>query len=274
MEHEEGAGIQFYHLNVLAGRPASQENLSREKVLRSAVVPYRLRRAFFVNGYEIQPRDIKRFKIRRTSSPVDAAKAMGELDTSTFAGAVASMVKISAKLDEGEDVTADLIAEADQIIETERLAPPPVSFPSEEIDPKKVFVVMSFAPELEENFEAIARTCREFGLNAVRADKEISSAAIVDRIQRHLRESALVIADLTNARPNVYYEIGYFDAILQARGSSSEQQLLFVAKDISTDAHFDLRHRGIEAYDGAFALLKIVETWFEARGLVRTSRVR
>lgn len=75
-----------------------------------------------------------------------------------------------------------------------------------------------------------------------------------------------MIADLSQARPNVYYELGYFDAICQARGVDAAEHLLLVAQNLQTDAHFDIRHRGIETYDNPYSLMKLVEVWLSSHG--------
>lgn len=143
----------------------------------------------------------------------------------------------------------------------------PTSPVFEPTEADRVFVISSFAPELNQNVDAIKEACKDYGLEAIRVDQQISSESIIRRIHDNLLKASYVIADLTHARPNCYYEIGFFDALLLARQVSSESHLLLVAQDISTDAHFDLRHRGIQQYDNAFTLMRTVQQWFHERGL-------
>jgi len=70
---------------------------------------------------------------------------------------------------------------------------------------------------------------------------------------------------LTQARPNVYYEIGYLDAICEARGTDPSEILLLVAQSIEQDAHFDIKHRGIEKYDNPYSLMKLVDRWINKK---------
>jgi len=56
--------------------------------------------------------------------------------------------------------------------------------------------------------EVVAPACTAFGLEAVRADMITRSGEIPEQIFRQLRDSPVVIADLTGANPNVMYELG------------------------------------------------------------------
>lgn len=56
--------------------------------------------------------------------------------------------------------------------------------------------------------DVISPACTAFGLEAFRADMISRSGEIPEQIFRQLRDSAVVIADLTGANPNVMYELG------------------------------------------------------------------
>jgi len=56
--------------------------------------------------------------------------------------------------------------------------------------------------------EVILPACEAFGIDATRADSIARSGEIPEQICRMLRDSELVIADLTGANPNVMYELG------------------------------------------------------------------
>lgn len=258
----------YYHIDVAtADRTASENNVDIEHVLKDVAMPHRLKRPFHVDGYEFHPHLVTRFKVRRTESPIELSKALSDLDLSSFGNAFSSLIAAGSRLQDGVDVTDDIFVSADQLISESGETAEPSSPIFDRTDPQRVFVVTSFSEELKQNFDAINRTCTEFGLNAIRVDNEISSESIVDRIQQHLLEATYVIADLTHARPNCYYEIGFFDALLIARNASSRNHLLLVAQNIIEDAHFDLKHRGIEEYDNPYTLMEVVEGWLTARGL-------
>lgn len=57
--------------------------------------------------------------------------------------------------------------------------------------------------------EVVCRTLRQIGVSAVRVDRVEHNEDIDDKICTLIRRSDLCIADLTYARPSVYYEAGY-----------------------------------------------------------------
>ncbi|MEM9552050.1 MAG: hypothetical protein AAGA05_12795 [Pseudomonadota bacterium] len=107
---------------------------------------------------------------------------------------------------------------------------------------REVFLIMSFAGEtqLEDYKDAIETLCKEVGFDAVRTDTRPTTDThqIIDEIHNMIESCGFVIADLSNERPNVYYEIGY------ARGL--EKKVILTAKK-GTQVHFDLQ--GLNRYE-------------------------
>ncbi len=79
----------------------------------------------------------------------------------------------------------------------------------------KAFVVMQFqTPEYEALFtEVIQPICRSEGLQPYRADSTYMPGLIIEDIKKQILESRVIIAEITPHNPNVYYEIGYADAL-------------------------------------------------------------
>jgi hypothetical protein len=79
----------------------------------------------------------------------------------------------------------------------------------------KAFVVMQFEPpEYEALFQdVIEPVCRSEGLKAYRADSTYLPGLVIEDIKRQIAESRVVIAEITPSNPNVYYEVGYADAL-------------------------------------------------------------
>lgn len=78
----------------------------------------------------------------------------------------------------------------------------------------KAFVIMQFTQPYDELYEdVIKRVCEDFGLRAVRADETYGPGLIIADIITDIRESHLVIAEISPANPNVYYEVGYSHAV-------------------------------------------------------------
>jgi hypothetical protein len=79
----------------------------------------------------------------------------------------------------------------------------------------KAFVVMQFEPpEYEALFrDVIEPICKAEGLKAYRADSTYMPGLVIEDIKKQIAESRVVIAEITPANPNVYYEVGYADAL-------------------------------------------------------------
>ena len=71
------------------------------------------------------------------------------------------------------------------------------------------FVIMPFGPEFDTVYDHFIRqVIAENGLVATRADNSPNSQAITKDIVLSIRNCDLIIADLTDANANVYYELG------------------------------------------------------------------
>jgi hypothetical protein len=84
------------------------------------------------------------------------------------------------------------------------------------VTPTDVFVVMSFAEEghLLDAYDTFERVCKEKGFVAFKVDHHVDPRQrIVPAIFSSIRRSAFIIADLTESSPNVYYELGYAQAL-------------------------------------------------------------
>jgi len=79
--------------------------------------------------------------------------------------------------------------------------------------PGRAFVVMQFSSPFNEIYEEVIKgVCREFGIEAHRADETYGPGLIIADVVREIADSEFVIAEITPANPNVYYEIGYAHA--------------------------------------------------------------
>jgi len=77
-----------------------------------------------------------------------------------------------------------------------------------------VFVVMQFTEEFDALYkEVIAPVCTSYGYEVVRADDIYTNGLIIEDIARSIRDSSLIVADITPNNANVFYEIGYAHGI-------------------------------------------------------------
>lgn len=76
--------------------------------------------------------------------------------------------------------------------------------------------------------------CSDLGYEVVRADLISGSDVITQTIIEHLTDSELVIADITNNNPNVFYELGYRQALSKPIIQIASQEQTVIPFDISS----------------------------------------
>ncbi len=97
----------------------------------------------------------------------------------------------------------------------------------------RVFVAMPFSDEMSDIFHyGIQGAVNSAGLLAERADIASFTGDVMEWVRMRISGANLVVADLTNANPNVYLEVGY------AWGKGVPTVLLVKS---STDLKFDVR---------------------------------
>jgi len=77
-------------------------------------------------------------------------------------------------------------------------------------DRDHAFVAMPFAKEFEDVFHyGIAPSVRAAGLLCERIDQATFTGDVLARMKERIRTASLLVADLTDANPNVYLEVGF-----------------------------------------------------------------
>ena len=78
----------------------------------------------------------------------------------------------------------------------------------------KAFVVMQFSSPYNELYEdVIKKVCKDFDLNVIRADETYGPGLILADIIKQINESRLIIAEISQSNPNVFFEVGYSHAL-------------------------------------------------------------
>jgi hypothetical protein len=107
----------------------------------------------------------------------------------------------------------------------------------------RVLLIMSFSEstEYDDLVDAIKEVCEPFHYEAQRIDESNMINRIVPAIIRELRQCAFVIADVTETKVNVYYELGF------AHGLGKD--VILVAKQ-GTQLPFDIADVPVIFWDG------------------------
>jgi hypothetical protein len=106
--------------------------------------------------------------------------------------------------------------------------------------------------------EVIEPACAKYGLSPVRADSLARAGEITTQIFRRLREDDIVIADLTDANPNVMYELG----LRHTRDKLTIQIGEFgrLPFDISTIRTIQFSRSGVGLIKARDELIRVLET--------------
>ena len=116
-------------------------------------------------------------------------------------------------------------------------------------------------PSLEDVLDSIKEAGRRCGIQAERVDDPQSNERITDRILESIRRAEFVIADLTNSKPNVYYEAGYAHAL--------DKTPIYIARERTT-LEFDLKDYSVIFFKNLRQLKDDLERRLRALGTKRT----
>lgn len=110
------------------------------------------------------------------------------------------------------------------------------------------FVLMPFSEEFDDIYKmGIKETATSLDIKAERVDEQIYQEGILDRIYRQIEAADIIIADMSDQNPNVFYEVGYAHA--------KEKTCILLTKN-SDDIPFDLKHHRHIVYDGSISKLR------------------
>ena len=110
---------------------------------------------------------------------------------------------------------------------------------------KTSFILMPFADEFSDVYEYLIVTgLQDAGYTVKRADDIKSQSNIIGDIIENIIKSDLIVADLTGANPNVYYELGIAHAL--------NKKVILITQEID-ELPFDLRSYRVVSYSTHFA---------------------
>jgi len=99
--------------------------------------------------------------------------------------------------------------------------------------------------------------CKKLHLTSVRADEVTGSGIVIKHIFDYIEDAEFIIADLTEERPNVYYELGYAHGV-----GNEENDILLIAK-MGTKLYFDIAPFSVRFYSNTEKLRSIIQSHLE-----------
>ncbi len=124
-------------------------------------------------------------------------------------------------------------------------------------DVNYVFVIMSFDPKYDDTYEAIkmgGKLVKEYDLEIQRVSEHKGDYIITERIERSINRAEVIICDVSEKSPNVYYELGYARA--------KNKKIILTAKT-GTELPFDVRQYSTKFYNSDIHLQKIIKDELE-----------
>jgi hypothetical protein len=122
-----------------------------------------------------------------------------------------------------------------------------------EIDHNLVFVAMPFSgTDTDNTYSAIKDECNKLGLDPSRVDENVGSGYIIREVIDLIERAEFAIFDLSEERPNVYYELGY------AHGVGNEAEDILLIAKAGTSIHFDITPLRIQLYNSTEHLRSII----------------
>jgi len=115
-----------------------------------------------------------------------------------------------------------------------------------------VFVIMPFDKKMDKFYEIMKVECKKLGLHTERADDGIGSGMIIRDVVDLIEKAEFIICDLTDEKPNVYYELGY------AHGVGNEPDEILLIKYDNINTNFDISHLRIYKYSSPEELREII----------------
>ncbi len=111
------------------------------------------------------------------------------------------------------------------------------------------FLIMSFSEDrnLEDVYNGIKNAVKSCGYSCIRADEIEHNGRITDKIIECILSAKFIISDLTEQRPNCYYELGFAHAM--------EKEVIHIAKQ-GEYIHFDVSDYNFIFYSNITVLTK------------------
>ncbi len=114
--------------------------------------------------------------------------------------------------------------------------------------PNTAFLIISFDESMNNIRKIIKEAFVTKGIDISTADDDKGSHIITNHILKSIEEAEFIVADLTQAKQNVYYELGLAHGV-----GNDGNDILLLAKE-GEKIHFDVKHMHINFYKSEYDL--------------------
>lgn len=228
----------FYHLNIHVTAISSwiEKNKTRDEVLLQFVCPYINREVTLLNDTIFNMSSLGYLSVFESDKPIDSDWPLRKSDyvkkgetEPTYNYEQDIVVKLKA---EAKDVTQEIYREAVDLIDSGKYRELRAVLVQEGKGKESFFICPFDNKEVDHNYLYVIKPSVEKHQFAIhRADELSNTQTITDTIISAINRARFVIADLTEARQNCYYEVGYAHAMAKP--------VIILAKT-GTPRHFDL----------------------------------
>jgi hypothetical protein len=212
------------------------ENKTRDQVLLEFICPYVNREVTVWNGVIFNMASCGNLTVFETELPVDSDWPLKKAD---YLEKDKTELKWNYNYDKcdklkevAKDVTQEMYREAISLIESGKYCELR-DLIVQQVRGKESFFICPFDnKEIDHNYEFVIKPCVEkHQFSIQRADEITHTQTITETIISAINKARFIIADLTEAKPNCYYEVGYAHAV--------GKPVIIIAKN-GTARHFDL----------------------------------
>lgn len=110
---------------------------------------------------------------------------------------------------------------------------------------RQALVLMPFAKEFDDVYRTVKEVFEHFNYRCKRMDDIQYVGNVIEMLYEKIEESEFIVADITRNNPNVFYEMGYADAL---------SKIVIILKHQSSTAPFDVHVRRALNYENTAQL--------------------
>jgi hypothetical protein len=213
-----------------------ETNLPRDQVLERWLCPFLAKEPTLIGDVLYNMSTFGSLKVFRTEKVIDSDWPVSKKELSNkspelqqYEYSVELQRQLSAQAD---DVTAEMTREALVLLESGKWKDR-VRLSLEKDKGKFCFFICPFEnEEVNHNYKfVIGPVVRQHGFDIKRVDEVSHTKTITEIILASIARARFIVADLTDTRPNCYYELGYAHAL--------GKPVILLAKE-GTERHFDI----------------------------------